>query len=433
MATNASISKTLYCFGVQCPKLMWLKKYHPELFVESGMGEAAQDEGREVGDLAKGLFGDFSEVKKDDLSKMVQETTALISEGEKIIAEASFSVDGLFCSVDILKNLGNKIVEIYEVKSSTSVKDNYFHDVAFQVYVLEKCGFRVNKACVVYINNTYKRGKELELDKLFAVEDITDSVHLMQQEVQENIRSLLPCISNPEEPDFDPKPQCLSPDPCGYWQHCSDALPKHNVFEIAGMNKKTMCMYYHEGIVSFEDLIEKANLNQNQEQQIRFELENCDDYIETDEIKKFLSSLTYPLYFLDFESFRPAVPPYEDSWPYEQIPFQYSLHIIEKEGEKEYHLEHLAEPGADPRRKLAEQLCHDIPLNVCTLAYNMSFEKSRIKELADLYPDLEEHLLNIRDNIHDLMTPFQSRQYYTKAMQGSYSINMVYVQARTFV
>ena len=101
------------------------------------------------------------------------------------------------------------------------------------------------------------------------------------------------------------------------------------------------------------------------------------------------------------------------------------MHYIEEEGGPLKHTEHLAYPGKDPRRALAEQLCADIPLNVCTTAYNMGFEKGRIRGLAELYPDLREHLMNIHDNIQDLMIPFQKKWYYCKEMQGSYSIKYV--------
>ena len=89
------------------------------------------------------------------------------------------------------------------------------------------------------------------------------------------------------------------------------------------------------------------------------------------------------------------------------------------------HREYLAAPGDDPRRGVAEQLCRDIPRDVCTLAYNMAFERGRIKALAALYPDLAEHLMNIHNHIVDLMVPFRQRDYYTRAMQGSYSIKYV--------
>jgi hypothetical protein len=125
MAQLTHISKSEYCSGVQCPKMLWLKKHKPELFDNSILNQAILETGIAVGDLAMGLFGPFAEVKFGDLGEMIRETERLIAAGESIIAEASFSCEGLFCSVDILKNLGDKKVELYEVKSSTSVSDIY--------------------------------------------------------------------------------------------------------------------------------------------------------------------------------------------------------------------------------------------------------------------------------------------------------------------
>ena len=120
-----SITKTKYCSGVQCPKMLWLKEHKPDEFDKSVMNDSVLETGSDVGDLAMGLFGPFTEVSRD--SNMVQETEKLLAAGERIIAEASFAYQGLFCSVDILKNLGDKNVEIYEVKSSTAVSEIYLH------------------------------------------------------------------------------------------------------------------------------------------------------------------------------------------------------------------------------------------------------------------------------------------------------------------
>ena len=150
------------------------------------------------------------------------------------------------------------------------------------------------------------------------------------------------------------------------------------------------------------------------------------EHIEPEGIRSFLDGLSYPLYFLDFETFQPIIPPFDHVKPYQQVTFQYSLHIIEREGGNLIHEEFLApSDGSDPRRALAERLCQDIPMNVCSLAYNKAFECTRIKELASLYPDLSAHLLNIADNIVDLITPFRARHYYVPAMGGSFSIKSV--------
>ena len=419
------LSKSKYCSAVQCPKMLWLKKYRPDEFDDSVMDEAVLATGNEVGDLAMGLLGNFVEVPYGDLGEMIRITKDLIDAGERIIAEASFSYKGLFCSVDILKNHGSDSVEIYEVKSSTEIKDIYYHDAAYQCYVLSKLGYKVKRVCLVHIDNQYERYGDLDLQKLFHTNDISAEVFAMQKEVAENLRRLDLYMQQTDEPSDGIGPHCFAPYKCGFFGYCTRCLPKPNVFDVAGAKTSTKLKCYNKGIISFKDLNASGVLSAGQVKQVEYELFDCPPYIDRKAIHEFLSQLSYPLYFLDFESFQPAVPLFDHSKPYEQIVFQYSLHYLESEGAELKHTEFLAYPGQDPRRALAEQLCRDIPMNVCTTAYNMSFEKGRIKGLAALYPDLADHLMNIHDNIYDLMIPFQKKYYYSKAMQGSYSIKYV--------
>ncbi len=147
-------------------------------------------------------------------------------------------------------------------------------------------------------------------------------------------------------------------------------------------------------------------------------------FINKEKIKEFVYTLTYPIYHLDFETFQQAIPEFKGISPYQQIPFQYSLHIEHLDGMLE-HKEYLAQDGIDPREEIAKRLYEDIPSNVTVLAYNMSFEKGVIKRLADLYPNLSIHLLSINENMKDLMIPFQKKHYVTPSMNGSYSIKYV--------
>lgn len=420
-------SKSRYCSGVQCPKILWLRQNMPEEFDDGVMNQAILSAGNDVGDLAMGLFGEYTEVPySEHLSEMIPATQKLMKEGVKNICEASFSYDGCFCSVDILRNLGGNKVELYEVKSSTSVKWIYKHDVSYQYYVLTKLGYEVQKACLVHINNQYVRHGELELDKLFTISDLTETAKEKFSEVDENIKKFRAYLEQKEEPECDIGGQCSDHYECGYWCHCAKDMPEEGgftVWNIANFRKKQQ--FYDKGLITFEQIYEAGVLKGNYLQQVEVELKNLPPQIKPKEVSKFLDTLSYPLYFLDFETFNPAVPLYDESSPYQQIVFQYSLHYIEKEGGELKHKECLAYPGSDPRRQIAERLCKDIPLDVCTTAYNMGFEKGKIRDLAALYPDLHDHLMNIHDNIKDIMIPFQKRWYYTKEMQGSYSIKYV--------
>lgn len=181
---------------------------------------------------------------------------------------------------------------------------------------------------------------------------------------------------------------------------------------------------YNSDVVTFQD-VQSCKLTGKQQMQVSSELTG-NEYIDKKGIKDFLNkNIRYPLYFLDFETIQDVVPQYEGTKPYQQIPFQYSLHWIEEPDGELKHTAFLGESGKDPRRALAEQLCRDIPFNVCTTAYNKAFECKRITELSEMYPDLSSHLLNIRDNIVDFLDPFRAGYYYLPAMGGSFSIKKV--------
>lgn len=419
------LSKSRFCSAVQCPKMLWMKQYKAEEFDDGVMNQNVLNTGSAVGDLAMGLFGPFVEVPFGDLKEMISETNLLLKEGTPIIAEASFSIDGNFCSVDILKNHGNKRVEIYEVKSSTSISDIYLYDAGYQYYVLNRCGFNVEKVCLVTIDNTYVRHGELELDKLFAVTDVTAEVLEKQPEIREYVKMLRDYMEQTDEPQREIGAHCFAPYTCGFFSYCTRDWPHPNIFDIASLQNRSKFKLMDNGIRSFEDVEANKAVNDKCMLQVQHELHDLPDQINTDGIREFMETLSYPLYFLDFESFQPAVPLYDNSSPYEQIVFQYSLHYILEEGGELHHKESLAYPGDDPRRAVAEHLCEDIPQDVCVLAYNMGFEKGRIAGLAKLYPDLEDHLMNIHGNIKDLMVPFRNKDYYNKDMQGSYSIKYV--------
>ncbi|MBR4351042.1 MAG: DUF2779 domain-containing protein [Bacilli bacterium] len=418
---NDVITKSLYCSLLSCDRYAWLSRHKPEKYVEKKQEDILQN-GKEVGELARNLFGDFDLIEfNKNINTMIDETQESVERGTHIIAEASFRFENAFCSVDILKNDIDG-VEVYEVKSSTEIQDIYLDDVAFQVYILKHLGYRVKKANIVYLNSEYVRHGDLELDKLFVIEDVTEIIKPREALVKDNITRILNNLNSKKEIKNDIDSYCFKPYECPFIEYCMKDLPKPNVFDIRRMKITDKLKLYKAGKISFEDLVNE-NINEKYLQQIDFELNDKDDYINKENIEDFLNKLSYPLYFLDFETYQQAIPLYDGISPYMQIPFQYSLHYINDNVLE--HTEFLGEEGTDPRRKLALSLISDIKPDTCVLAYNMSFEKGVIKNLAKMYPDLSKALMNIHDNIVDLMVPFYNRDYYTKDMKGSYSIKYV--------
>ena len=420
------LSKSKFCKGVQCPKILWLDAYKSEL-AEDTANESILRTGNEVGDLAMQYFGDFEEVAWNiSKQQMVADTQELLTQGERIIAEASFLYNDLFCSVDILKRNEDGTFDIIEVKSSTAINDIYYYDMAFQYHVVSNAGLQVAKVYNMHLNSQYVRQGELDLQELFVLEDCTEKVLSMQDTVLAELQEMNTYNATDEEPFMEVGVHCQAPYFCAYHTYCHRHIPAQSVFDIHGMTAKKKYELYYTGIVDFDDIIaRKPKMSQKQLQQVEAVYYNQKPVILQDKIKEFIDTLTYPLYYLDFETYQQAVPLYDGVTPYTQIPFQYSLHVQKTKGGSLEHYEFLGKEGEDPRRALAEQICRDIPMDVCTLAYNMAFEKNVLKNLAQQYPDLADHLLNIVENIKDLMIPFQKQHYYCKEMMGSYSIKYV--------
>ena len=420
-----SMSKSKYCRGVQCPKMLWMDIHMPEQ-AEATAPEAVLRTGTEVGELARDYFGGHVLVEfSPDKKQMCQDTRRFMNAGEPVIAEASFLYKNNFCSVDILRRTETEI-QLIEVKSSTEVHEIYLYDMAYQYYVLTHCGISVTKIYNMHIDSSYERRGELELDKLFRLEDCTDQILDMQRGIEENLAVIQTYLDSVPEPDRDLDLYCEKPYECEYKRYCRRHVEEPSVFSIHRLSAKKKYQLYRQGVVTFGDVIEaKPALNDRQWRQVKASYYEEPPKIDRKALGKFLDGLTYPLYYLDFETYQQAVPGFDGVKPYMQIPFQYSLHIQREMGAEPEHCEFLAKEGTDPRRALAEQLCRQIPGDVCSLAYNMSFEKTVIRNLADLYPDLSDHLMNIHSRMQDLMVPFQRQYYYCRELQGSYSIKKV--------
>jgi hypothetical protein len=426
------LSKSGYVQVWSCPRGAWIRKYRPEA--------VPQDEGRllrfrqgdEVGDLARGLFGPYVNVtvlKEDgspDLPAMLARTREEMDRGTPVICEAAFSFEGLYCAVDLLRRDGDGWA-VYEVKSSSDgLQDKYIADVSYQKYVLEHCGVKVTGVFLVCVNTEYVLGPDGAVDPagFFRICDLWEEASREQAETVPAVLETARRVLEPgEEPFVELGEECRD---CDLFAWCGRDLPSPSVFDLYRLPKKKMIDYYRQGLVSFEDLDRAGVIRaEKQKRQMDFWLRDRGVYADRAALRAFLDKLTYPLYFLDFETMMPAVPFCVGTRPFAQIPFQYSLHYIEREGGELKHREFLAESGTDPRRAIAEALCRDIPADACVTAYNKQFECGRLRELAAAFPDLSAHLLAIEGHITDLLEPFQKGWYYRKEIGGSFSIKSV--------
>ncbi|OGQ37508.1 MAG: hypothetical protein A3A85_05575 [Deltaproteobacteria bacterium RIFCSPLOWO2_01_FULL_42_9] len=418
---NAYVSKSLFLRGLQCYKSLCLDRRRPELRDESLYArEELFERGKEVEAYAQRLFpnGVFIPFEEISLSEQITQTIGEIKKRTPTLYQPAFSYNNVFVKVDIL-NKGKKGFGIYEVKSATEIKDIYIDDVAVQYYVLKGTGLPVSNANLVYINNQYVRDGEMEVDKLFIIENITEAIEERQGFIEEEIKSMREVLKEDNIPDIDIGRHCHDPYDCDFigfcWQHIHEA----SVFELKGRGANGYELY-KQGIIHLKDVPSEL-LSDKQTIQVEGALEKK-DFINHKAVKEFLDSLWYPLCFLDFETFYIPIPPFDGTRPYQQIPYQYSLYCKDNENSELRHYEYLAETGIDPRKELIEKLLKEIQENACVVVYNKSFEIGVLKSLGGWFPEYKEKIDNIINNIIDLMSPFQRKDIYFYQMRGSYSI-----------
>ena len=231
------LSKSKYCNAVQCKKMLWLNEYKPE--EKESINESVLENGTQVGELAKNLFGFHIDVSfNENLKQMIEDTKSLLYLDKVVITEASFEYDNNFCSVDILKK-NKSDFEIYEVKSSTEVKDIYKEDISYQYYILNNLGYNVTKASIVYINSQYERNKELNLKELFNIEDVTEYVKEKLENIKLNIKEINNYMNQKREPDELLGIHCVKPYNCPFFKYCTKGLGNQNVFTLKGINNNS--------------------------------------------------------------------------------------------------------------------------------------------------------------------------------------------------
>jgi hypothetical protein len=416
------LSKSQFTRGLQCHKSLWLLKNRPELRAATDAGlQARFDAGTGVGILAQQLFpGGMALEYNSGISKNISITQELIVSGSQTIYEATFRHDNVLAMVDILRK-GPDGWELYEVKSSTETKDIFINDTAIQYYVVTGAGLGISRVFLVHLNNQYTRRGELDLQSLFTIDDVTAPTLSRQVDIPRQLADMRQALAD-REPAIDIGTYCNDPYECDFKAYCWQHIPECSIFDIANLRSSRKFALYYGGALHFEDIPSNFPLSDNMKIQVEAELTGR-QVINMQNICKFLAAIEEPVGFLDFETFMEPVPSFDGQRPYQQIPFQYSLHIYDNGRLR--HLEFLGEPGRDPRHDFLEKLIDGSRSCKNILVYNQPFEIARLHEMARDLPVFAEGINSVIARILDLMEPFRNRDYYVKAMCGSYSIKYV--------
>jgi predicted RecB family nuclease len=419
------LSKSRFVGGLHCPLWLWHTCYSPDLAADvSPVQQAIFDTGHEVGRLATRLYPGGVLIEEDHLhheEAMKSTLAALKDPSVPAIFEAAFLQDDVRIRADILERLDDGRWNLIEVKSSTSVKDYYLPDVAVQRHVLKGSGLEINAAGIMHLNNQYIfDGKDLDLESLFSFFDLTGEVLDLQDEIPSQIAELKKMLAGTVPSEIAPSRACNRPYGCELWEFCTAKKPEFWVMQLSGITQKKLDQLDEQGIEDIRDVPGSFPLSGIQER-IRDCVASGTDFIAP-EITGELMGVQYPVHFLDFETVSPAIPRYAGTRPYQTIPFQWSDHILSKNGTIE-HREYLCEADKDPREEFAGTLLEALRKRGTIFVYT-NYEKRIIEGLAEIFPQYHAELLAVLDRFKDLHALVKKHVYYPE-FHGSFSLKSV--------
>ncbi|MBI1822199.1 MAG: DUF2779 domain-containing protein [Nitrospirae bacterium] len=365
-----TLSKSRFMAGLQCPKNLYLSIFQKELATPTDPAtQRLFDEGKLVGLEAQKRFpgGVLVDVPYYAPEKALEKTDELIKQGVTTLYEPAFIFNDLLVRVDILhRKTPSSPWQIIEVKSTTSVKEEHFIDLAIQFYILKKYGLTVQSGRLMFLNRNCVYPN---LENLFVIEELTEELDQFFPMIEKNLVKFKTLLAQPSVPEVEVGPQCTSPYECPFMNHCWSRLnlPNPGVMNLYRMGEKKFD-YLKDGIVELTDP-RLSDLNGIQKRMVEV-AKSGQPFIDRKGIKQEIKTWKYPFYFFDFETIGFAIPRYHGASPYNQIPFQFSCDILEDETAEIKHVEYLHDTSSDPREEVATRIVEAIGPTGSVISYN---------------------------------------------------------------
>ena len=411
------------------PAWLWLKKHDKtKLPPIDDNTQAIFDAGNMFEAYAEKLFPDGLRLGFDNYQEYLtlpQATAKAIADGNKTLFQARFEADNITCICDVVQFIDDKTLDLFEIKSSTKAKPEHEVDLAFQMTVLERAGYSVRTISVVHVNNQYVRSGAIDPKELTGVTDVTEAVRKLQDFTDQKITEALEMLASGNHPDF--SPVLADNGAFSEWQEVYkhlNSFESGSIYDLCQLDNKTLSNLNNAGIEFIKDIPENFILKPKQALQVEATRLGR-PIIHAERIKEFLDSFIFPLYFFDYETLASLVPYFDGLRPYQQLPFQYSLHVLESPDSELKHYEYLHRENSNPAQSLSETLKSHIGDQGSVITWNMGFEKSCNTLLGTLLPEFTGFYASLNERIVDLMIPFSNGMYIDKDFCGSASIKSV--------
>ncbi len=410
-------TKSDFLTGNKCVKRMWEEKTVSGSPTYSGQFRIYQ--GKLITDESRKQFPEGVLVPLFSVDENIKETQQLLKKRVPLF-EAGFQYKGFYARCDILVPHGENSWDLIEVKSSKNIKQyekykqKYLDDIDFQRFVLEGNGIPINSYSLMYLNKDYTPERE---EPLFLIEEVSDYLPLYSEPEMKKFYDFFMMASSPDVPiGKHCEKECVS------YESCWKGIPDGNVFELYWDSKRRSEQFYNSGIVLLSDIPDEAKLSAKQCIQVKAAREGLQ--LDIDNIQEFLNGLTYPLYYMDFETFSTAIPVFDTTKVYQKVPFQWSVHV--DRGDQIEHMEFLEQSTNDPRYSFISKLRRVLGDKGSVIVYNAKFERGVLKELAEAFPEFSDWVESLEERYVDLLDVFRGFSFYHPAQRGSASLKYVY-------
>ncbi len=412
--------------GVQCLKRLYWQVHEPELGVfPDAAAVAIMEQGGAVGRLARQLFAGGVEVSSRDSEQAIRTTRELIANPEvPAIFEAAFEDGGVFVRVDILHRRRDNRWRLIEVKSTADLKEQHLDDLAIQHRVVSRSGLDLASSCLAHVNRNYVyTGGDIDVWRFFRIKNLTRRVERLLPKLTFQLRSELRVLAMPNPPEIPTGPHCTNPITCEFFDRCNAPLPNDHIGYLPRLHASAAEELEEMGVESILDIPEDYPLGDRQRRAATC-VQTGEPWFDKESLKTELDALTYPLFFMDFETINPCVPRFAGMRPYDHIVFQFSVHVQREPGAKPEHYEFLAVNRDDPRREFITSLGAVLGQSGTVIVYNQSFELARLNELASWLQEFAEPIKQIQSRVLDLLPVIRNHVYHP-AFAGSYSLKAV--------
>jgi len=418
------LTKSLFLAGLQCPKRLWFEVHEP--LEEGGDGEATDSmalvNGRIFDRLVQDLLPGVVVSRDGGVSDAIAQTRRLFSaDAPEVVHQAAFKAGDLAVVADVVRRRGRGYV-LVEIKVAGEIKQEHLSDVAFQALVLRGARVRLSRCYLGHINKKFRLKRRGDYRGLLIEEDVSGQVRKLLPAIAKAVAASVRVLREPSAPDVSMGAHCEDPRPCPFMERCAGACPPPSQYPLSILPRggRIVQELLDEG---FTDLRTVPAERLRNAVHIRVHAASVSGvaHFQADAVRE-VRKLTPPFAYLDFETLNLAVPEVVGTRPYEQWPFQWSLHVEAADGSLAHH-DFLAEEFGD-FEALTEELLTVLPKRGPIFVYNLSLEAGVLERLAKHLPKRAKTLRAVVARLVDLW-PITKAAYYHPEMRGSWSLKAV--------